>query len=90
MEATLIVIAIASFMLVSICSYHLGKSSSDKYYLFKEQDEADEAWKIIYEKDEQIANLKKKVAYLKSFRYNEALVDADFDEQEKGENTNDH
>lgn len=89
MEATLIIIAIASFILVAISAYHLGKSSSDKYYLFKEKDESDEAWKLVSEKDEQIARLKNKVEYLKTFRYNEALVDADFDEK-KGEENNDN
>lgn len=86
MEATLIVIAIAAFILVAISSYHLGYSRSENMWIFEDKEETKEWAKLLEEKDEKIASLKKKVAYLKSFRYNEAIIDADFDEEKKGEN----
>ena len=85
MEATLIVIAIAAFILVAISAYHLGYSKSENMWIFEDKEETREWSKLLKEKDAKIASLEKKVNYLKSFRYNEALVDADFDE-EKGEN----
>lgn len=90
MEATLIVIAIAAFILVAISAYHLGYSKSENMWIFEDKEETKEWAKLLEEKDAKIARLEKKITYLKSFRYNEAIIDADFDEEKKGENKNDN
>lgn len=84
MEGILIVISLACFALVGISCYNLGKESANKHWLFKAEDDYEVSYAIIQEQEEQIERLKKRIDYLKSFRYNEAIIDADFDE-DKGE-----
>lgn len=89
MDAILIVIAIAAFILVAICSYNLGKSHVENIYLFKAEDFREEYYKEINKQNAEIVRLQKRIDYLKTFRYNEAIIDADFDEEEKGEKNDD-
>lgn len=84
MEATLIVIAIAAFILVGISAYHLGYSKAENIWIFEDKREVEEWAEMLKEKNDKITRLEKKIDYLKTFRYNEAIIDADFDE-EKGE-----
>lgn len=84
MEGILIVISLACFALVGISCYNLGKESANKHWLFKAEDDYEVSYAIIQDQEEQIERLKKRIDYLKSFRYDQAIIDADFDE-EKGE-----